>query len=199
MVWRQKVKPGKVKGNWTGPVRFVLMEGSTAWLVSGTTLIRVKLNQIRPTTKREDLEATLEGTAVLQTPVTVEALLSSFQGRYYMDVLGDNPSEERQMHDLTPSTALQEPGPERLGQDTWSMRRDGEKRVLTSWTLQPFKSRNMSSKPQGPGWRKEDRKTIVRPLLGGEEVTILRTPSRTRRLSKTVGPARLTLTWFLRM
>ena len=61
MVWRQKVKPGKVKGNWTGPVRLVLMEGSTAWLVSGATLIRAKLNQIRPTTKREDLEATLEG------------------------------------------------------------------------------------------------------------------------------------------
>ena len=176
MVWRQKVKPGKVKGNWTGPVRLVLMEGSTAWLVSGATLIRAKLNQIRPTTKREDLEATLEGTAVLRTPVTVEALLSSFQGRYYMDVSGDNPSEEHQMHDLTPSTALQEPGPERIGQDTWSMRRDGEKKVLVRKHELPrlglFNPSRAGTCPVNLEDLVGTRKTIARPLLGGEEVTI---------------------------
>ena len=36
MLWRQKVKPGKVKGHWSGPVRVILLEGSTAWLSSGS-------------------------------------------------------------------------------------------------------------------------------------------------------------------
>ena len=44
MLWRQRVKPGKVKGSWTGPVRLIMMEGTTAWLSSGSTLIRAKSN-----------------------------------------------------------------------------------------------------------------------------------------------------------
>ena len=39
MVWRQKVRPGKAKCGWSGPLRLVLMEGSTAWLVSGATFL----------------------------------------------------------------------------------------------------------------------------------------------------------------
>ena len=80
------------------------------------------------------------------------------------------------MHDLTPSTALQEPGPERLGQDTWSMRRDGEKRVLVRKRELPRLGLFNPSRAGNCPVNLEDlvgtRKTFVRPLLGGEEVTI---------------------------
>ena len=100
MIWRQRVRPGKVKGNWTGPVRLVLMEGSTAWMTSGATLIRAKVNQIRPTSRREELDTSLEGTAIYKNPVSMESLMRSFQGRYYMDISGDVPSEDLQRGDL---------------------------------------------------------------------------------------------------
>ena len=109
MVWRQKVKPGKVKGHWSGEVRIILMEGTTAWMSSGSTLVRAKVNQIRPVSRREELGAVMEGAAIYRQPVSVSSLLQSFQGRYYLDLSGDVPSEERQMADLTPSTVLQEP------------------------------------------------------------------------------------------
>ena len=80
MLWRQKVKPGKVKGHWSGPVRVILLEGSTAWLSSGSTLVRAKLTQIRPVSRREELGAVMEG-AVYRQPVSVDTLLRSFQGR----------------------------------------------------------------------------------------------------------------------
>ena len=109
MVWRQRVRPGKIKGAWTGPLRLVLMEGSTAWLVSGATLIRAKVNQIRPTSQRETLDAALEGTAIYRVPVSLESLTRSFRGRYYMDISGDVPSEDLQRGDLSASTPLLEP------------------------------------------------------------------------------------------
>ena len=34
MLWRQKVKPGKLKGSWVGPLRVILVEGSTIWLAT---------------------------------------------------------------------------------------------------------------------------------------------------------------------
>ena len=54
MLWRQKVKPGRVKGSWVGPLRVILTEGSTVWLATGATLVRAKMNQIRQVTKREE-------------------------------------------------------------------------------------------------------------------------------------------------
>ena len=128
MVWRQRVKPGKIKGSWTGPVRLVPMEGTTAWLASGATLIRAKLNQIRPTTRKEDLDAVLEGTSILTGPVTVEKLMDSFQRRFYLDIAGDVPSEARQMQNLSPAQVLPEPHQRR--QDTWSLEQEGSKRTL---------------------------------------------------------------------
>ena len=103
------MRPGKIKGAWTGPLRLVLMEGSTAWLVSGSTLIRAKVNQIRPTSQRETLDAALEGTAIYRVPVSLESLTRSFRGRYYMDISGDVPSEDLQRGDLSASTPLLEP------------------------------------------------------------------------------------------
>ena len=174
MLWRQKVKPGKVKGAWTGPLRLILMEGSTAWLASGATLVRAKLNQIRPTSKREDLDAMLEGTAIFKTPVSVESLMRSFQGRYYLDVAGDVPSEERQRQDLSPGEVLVEPGASRS--DSWSLHQEGDQRVLVRHhglprlaLFNPLRSTNC---PISLDELSGKRTTIVRPLHGGSEATI---------------------------
>ena len=87
MLWRQRVRPGKVKGHWVGPLRVIVQENSTLWLASGATLIRAKLGQVRPTTQPERLKAQLEGTAIYRTPISIGSLLQSFQGRYYMTCL----------------------------------------------------------------------------------------------------------------
>ena len=75
VLWRQRVRPGKVTGIWTGALRLIVQEGSTLWLASGVTLIRAKVNQVRPTTQPEQLKAQLEGTAIYRTPVSVESLM----------------------------------------------------------------------------------------------------------------------------
>ena len=103
--------------------------------------MRAKLNQIRPVSRREELGAVMEGEAVYRQPVSVDTLLRSFQGRYYLDVSGDVPSEEKQTHDLTPTDVLQEPAAERMRSDTWSLRRDRRTAVdstspsSAAWTL----------------------------------------------------------------
>ena len=47
-----------------------------------------------------DLGAAWEGTAIYRVPVSLESLMRSFRGRYYMDISGDVPSEELQRGDL---------------------------------------------------------------------------------------------------
>ena len=171
MVWRQRVKPGKMKGSWTGPVRLILMEGTTAWLSSGSTLIRAKVNQIRPVSSREEMTSILEGTAVYKTPVSVESLMRSFQGRYYKDISGDTPSEELQRQDLGPSQVLQEPV-QRQGQDSWSLEEKEGKRVLVRKHVLPrlalFNPLRAANCPVSLDEMTGERKTIVRPLHGGE-------------------------------
>jgi len=106
MLWRQKIRPGKTKGDWIGPLRLILVEGSTAWLASGANLIRAKLNQIRHVTRREEMTSVLAGAAVYRSPVTVETLLRNFKGRHYLDVSGDVPSEQRMQENLEPTEVL---------------------------------------------------------------------------------------------
>ena len=53
----------------------------------------------------------MEGTAVFKTPVSGEALMKSFTGRYYRDVTGDTPSDEAQRQNLEPAQVLQEHAP----------------------------------------------------------------------------------------
>ena len=53
MLWRARVRKGH--GGWTGPLRVLLQEGSTVWLATGATLVRAKLNQLRPCTERQQL------------------------------------------------------------------------------------------------------------------------------------------------
>jgi hypothetical protein len=54
---------GRTGGSWIGPLRVVLvegstiLEGSTIWLATGSALVRAKANQIRPVTRREELTA----------------------------------------------------------------------------------------------------------------------------------------------
>ena len=89
MLWRQKMTPGKTGGRWIGPVRFLLQEGKTLLLALGSTLIR----EVRSCTRREQHVAALEGTAILQMPVTLEGLLRSFKGRNFSDLTGEAPSQ----------------------------------------------------------------------------------------------------------
>ena len=185
MVWRQRVRPGKIKGAWTGPLRLVLMEGSTAWLVSGSTLIRAKVNQIRPTSQRETLDAALEGTAIYRVPVSLESLMRSFRGRYYMDISGDVPSEDLQRGDLSASTPLLEP-PREAGKDSWSVKWHEGKRYLIRHHELPrlalFSPSRVAQCPVNLEELQGNRKTIVRPLHGGDEVTLHDTVDETRTL-----------------
>ena len=103
MIWRQRMKPGKTSGHWQGPVRVLLQEGSTLWLGSGSSLIRAKTNQCRDCTKREELQATLDGVAVIQQPVTLETLLKSFTGRHYTNITGEVPSATQMSDELSPT------------------------------------------------------------------------------------------------
>lgn len=175
MLWRQKIRPGKTKGDWIGPLRLILVEGSTAWLASGANLIRAKLNQIRHVTRREEMTSVLEGAAVYRSPVTVETLLRNFKGRHYLDVSGDVPSEQRMQENLEPTEVLV-PSQSEPRADGWVMREDENGRMLvrlhrlprlnlfspTATTACPVKLEEFTGR----------RVTIVRPLDGGSEVRI---------------------------
>eukprot|EP00438_Fugacium_kawagutii_P006161 Skav207449 [mRNA] locus=scaffold3545:28907:32044:+ [translate_table: standard] len=100
MLWRQRNRPGRTTGNWVGPVRVLLQEGGTIWVATGATLIRARHNQLRSCTRREEMDAMLEGTSVLSTPVTVESLMRHFTGRHYQNVTGEVPSLRQQQADL---------------------------------------------------------------------------------------------------
>ena len=85
---------------------------------------------MRPTTQPERLKAQLEGTAIYRTPISIGSLLQSFQGRYYMDVTGDTPSERQQQQDLFPTTVLQAPSTPGATTDSWSLVESDGKRIL---------------------------------------------------------------------
>eukprot|EP00435_Cladocopium_sp_Y103_P066671 s182_g29.t1 len=117
MLWRQRMRPGKTTGHWQGPVRNLLQEGSTLWLGSGSTLIRAKTKQCRECTKREELQASLDGVAVLQQPVTLETLLRSFTGRHFTNVTGEAPSTAQMESDLAATDVRVAADPQRLVPD----------------------------------------------------------------------------------
>ena len=183
MLWRQRVRPGKVKGMWTGPLRLIVQEGSTLWLASGATLIRAKVNQVRPTTQPEQLKAQLEGTAIYRTPVSVESLMKMFQGRYYQDVSGDVPSERQQADDVSPTTVLQQPTSQA---DSWSIvERDG-KRILIRHHGLPrlalFNPLKVTTCPVSVDELKGTRTTFLKVIATGEKVTIKDTVEENKTL-----------------
>ena len=176
MLWRQKMKPGRTGGSWIGPLRVVLVEGSTIWMATGSTLVRAKANQIRPVTKREELTASLEGTAVHRTPITTETLMRAFQGRYYYDMSGNVPSEQQVLQDLSPTEVQVQPRPEALRADTWELREDKDIKTLVRIHHLPrlalFSPHRVQTCPESLDELTGKRTTVVRPLIGGDEVKI---------------------------
>ena len=175
MLWRQKVRPGKTKGDWTGPLRLILVEGSTVWLASGANLVRAKMNQIRHVSRREELSAVLEGAAVYRSPVTVDTLLRNFSGRHYMDVSGDVPSEQRMQENLEP-TEVRLPSRQEPRSDGWIIREEESGRVLVRLHRLPrlnlFSPTPSTACPVRIEELTGSRVTLVRPLHGGPEVRI---------------------------
>ena len=176
MLWRQKMKAGRAGGSWIGPVRVILVEGSTIWLATGSTLVRAKTNQLRPVTKREELASALEGMAVHKAPVTTETLMRAFQGRYCYDMSGNVPSEEQTQQDLTPTEVQVQPQPERLKVDTWEVGEDEDRKTLVRIHHLPrlalFSPSKVATCPVSLDQLTGKRTTVIRPLHGGEEVVI---------------------------
>eukprot|EP00435_Cladocopium_sp_Y103_P019899 s669_g4.t2 len=119
MLWRQRMKPGKTTGHWTGPHRVLLQEGSTLWLAHGATLVRAKTNQVRAITRREELEATVNGAAIYRHPVTVDSLLKEFTGKHYTNVTGEVPSTRQMAEDVTAADVQIEARPSKISRRTW--------------------------------------------------------------------------------
>ena len=101
MLWRQRMKPGKTTGHWTGPLRVLLQESGTVWLATGATLIKARTNQVRAITRREEMEATVQGAAVYRQPVTLETLLKEFTGKHFTNVTGETPSMRQMADDVS--------------------------------------------------------------------------------------------------
>ena len=130
MLWRQRNRPGKTTGMWVGPIRLLLQEGQTLWLATGATLIRARLQQVRPCTRREELQAAMEGTAILQLPVTVDSLLQSFTGRNFSDVTGEVPSPGQLQDNVVGADVRAVPQGDRYRPDSWKIEDKDGKRWL---------------------------------------------------------------------
>ena len=176
MLWRQRVRPGKVKGSWTGPLRVILIEGSTVWLATGSTLVRAKNNQLRPVTRKEELTSSLEGTAIYKTPVNTETLMRSFQGRRYLDVSGDVPSAEQMSQDLSQSDVLVPAVADGPRADSWTVREEGGVKTLIRHHRLPrlalFSPTRLSSCPVSMDELTGKRTSLIRNVAGGEEVRL---------------------------
>lgn len=172
MLWRQRVKPGKTTGSWVGPLRVLLQEGTTVWLATGASLVKAKLNQLRPVTKREELNASLEGTAVYRLPVTMETLLKEFTGKHFTDATGEVPSEIQKQHDLTPTEVMVQPS-NRPRADTWRVEKSCLIRIHNTPRLALFVPGRLGGCPVPETRLTGKRTTIVRPLVAhSEEITI---------------------------
>ena len=176
MLWRQRPRPGKLAGSWIGPVRVLLQEGGTIWVATGATLIRARAVQLRQCTKREELNSHLEGTAILQMPVTLESLLRNFTGRHFSDVTGDVPSMEQMQDDVQGSEVVAEPS-QQVRPDSWSFKQDGGKRWLVRIHNMPrlslFSPQRMTSLPIPEEELSGLRKTKVKGMSSTSEAIIL--------------------------
>ena len=170
MLWRQRVRPGKVGGQWTGPVRALIQEGNTVWVATGATIIKARTTQLRACTQREQMQAMLEGTAVYKTPVTLETLLQSFTGKHFLNVTGENPSLQ-QMQDDVQGAEVSLPAQSSQRSDTWKMTvEDGKKwlvRVHNLPRLALFDPQKLSTCPMSLDELTGRRMTIIKPLYQG--------------------------------
>ena len=175
MLWRQRPKPGKTAGNWVGPVRLLLQEGTTLWLATGSTLIRAKTNQVRPCSKAETLTASLEGTAVYSQPVSLDTLLKDFSGRNFWDVSQEVPSVAKQELNLQPTEVLARPDT-KLQPDSWRLDDGGVNRLLVRVHTLPRLTLFSPDKANTCPVPREEftgkRTTFIQPVQGGDHVVI---------------------------
>lgn len=126
----------------------------------------------------------MEGTAVFKTPVSGEALMKSFTGRYYREVAGDTPSDEAQRQNLEPAQVLQEHAPR--GADHWSLVGAGVTKMLIRHHELPrlalFNPLRATNCPVPINEMTGNRETIVKPDHGGSTVTIKDTINVVRNL-----------------
>eukprot|EP00435_Cladocopium_sp_Y103_P023442 s1426_g5.t1 len=176
MLWRQRARPGKMSGSWIGPVRVLLQEGGTVWAATGATLIRARTIQLRACTRREEMQATLEGTAILKMPTTLESLLRNFTGRHFSDVSGDTPSEEQLQDDLQGAEVQQEPAVN-VRPDTWTFKQDGGKRWLVRIHNMPrlslFSPQRVGACPLDENELTGIRQTKLKGMFQGAEQVII--------------------------
>ena len=166
MVWRERMKPGKTTGHWTGPNRVLLQEGSTLWLAHGATLVRAKTNQVRAITRRGELEATVIGAAVYRQPVTVESLLRDFAGRHYTNITGEVPSTRQTAEDVTGADVQVEARPSKTLKRTWpqgAKRKDHPEDADDEETPQ---AAPQTSKPPNPNQEDIPGEAILQETLG---------------------------------
>ncbi|CAE6957766.1 RE1 [Symbiodinium sp. CCMP2592] len=161
MLWRNRKNAGK--GAWTGPVRVIHLEGSTVWMASGATLLRAKLNQVRPCSKKEEMTAVASGASIYKMPVTMETLLRGFRGRFYEDLAGDNPPQEAR-EDLSQAEVRVAPRPRCPGEDRWEVQGPWLVRVHIKPRLALFT----------PSRTKERTMPIAAEHLTGERVTFVK-------------------------
>ena len=162
MVWRQQGG----KGRWVGPLRALIQEGTTVWLATGSAIVKAKVNQCRPVTRREELQANLEGTAVMKTPVTLDALLRQFSGKHFTNICGEAPSEEQRQQDVSETTVALEPKNPKGKFDTW--KNDDEKwliRVHQVPRLALFSPMRMGTCPVPETQLTGLRRTYVQPVI----------------------------------
>lgn len=172
MVWRQRVRPGKVSGQWVGPLRVLLQENHTLWLATGATLIKARINQVRAVTRREELQASLEGTAILCMPVTLESLMREFSGKHFTNITGEVPSEAQQQADLEATTVQLQPQSHARAD---SLKIDGQWliRIHSAPRLALFTPERVQACPVGDDDLDGLRQTCVKPLALGAETIVI--------------------------
>ena len=176
MLWRQRAKPGKTSGVWVGPVRVLLQEGGAIWAATGATLIRARTVQLRHCTKREELMSNLEGTAILQMPVTLESLMKNFTGRHFSDVTGDVPSMEQLQDDVQGAEVAVEPQTA-VRPDTWAFKQESGRRWLVRLHHMPrlslFSPQRMTVIPVSEDDLTGQRRTKIRLLNSTSEAVVI--------------------------
>lgn len=132
MLWRARNRPGKVAGSWTGPLRLLLQEGGTGgtlWLATGSTLVRARTTQVRRCSKQEELDALLEGTAILSTPTTIDSFMQHFTGKHYVNATGEVLSQHQLQDNVQGADILQTPSQDHRP-DEWRIEEDSSGRWL---------------------------------------------------------------------
>ena len=147
----------------TGPLRVLLQEGSTVWLATGATLVRAKLNQLRPCTEREQLVVSTQGATIHQTAVGLDTLLKNYRGKHFLDASGETPGDELEENLEPAEVRVEPPAPEqRADRDVWEQRPGMLVRVHNVMRLSLFSPLKMKDLPVPEDQLTGQRRTIIR-------------------------------------